>query len=505
MSIFVSQTTIYTQTTTEFFLAGGKKNLPDEEKPILDQLLKFRHSLQTLRKESRGALTLSDVNSKANELTNIVNNLREIRSEGSFLVPRNRVDDCLDTIWMQMFYLWDKLVAISSSIYPTYVSLVTLARSAEALKLSGAWTSADVERLQQRLRVLDEEVSATEGKFVAANVGETSVVPLGDKIPAGQAVLAGILNRAHRTIDFLVLENESVGDDLMPLKLELDGINKKLDEIQQKGVTNYSLDTLAPLSKRLHAIESSRGPSGNFGNSDAQYGHATIAGVLNECFDKLGLLVADLDPVPSSSPLYETYRALLDVHSTLVRIYANASTRSDPNQLSQALEAAQEKLQSLEQRRVDGTFVPEGDSFDKAVKLPGQATLHKVLHDCHALVTKLVDPVSLPVGEALISTYELLLKQRTILRKLRAWSHSGWNVKTELQQVEQVLKTVEAGKVKGLFVGVRPQVVAENAEFGELNDEFNLLQSGVPDGQATVGALVDECDSLVWQVYAALA
>ncbi|KAJ3082225.1 hypothetical protein HDU99_003287 [Rhizoclosmatium hyalinum] len=485
-------TTTTTYTTTEVFYA--KKNLPEEEKPILDQLIKFRQSLTKIKKESKGALTLSDVNSKAAELTNIVNTLRELRCDASFMVPRNRVDDVLDTIWMQMFYLWDKLVSIHSTLYPTYVSLVTLARTAEALKQSGAWTPADVEKLQHRLANLDEQVAVHQGKFVPNDVSKATVSEneaVGDHVPMGQAVCMSLLSRIHRTIQQLVLENESVGDELMPLKLELERILEKLGAMEKDGVAGYSLETLAPISKRLHAIDTSRGPTGNFCHSDSQFGHATIAGILNQCFEKLTVLVAGLDPVTNDSPLFDTYRALLAIHSDLVRIYANATTRSDPNQLSVALEVTQEKLQNLEIQRVDGSFVPPTATFDKAVKLAGQASMHKLLHDCHALISKLVDPVSLPVGEALVSTYELLIKQRTTLRKLRAYASAGWDVKRQLKDVEEVLKTVERGRVKGLFVGVEPQI-AENAEFGDLNEEFGLMANGVPDGQATISALVDE-------------
>ncbi|KAJ3062649.1 hypothetical protein HDU98_001476 [Podochytrium sp. JEL0797] len=503
MATAVRTTTFFLQTTEVVW----SKNLPDEEKPILDQLMQFRHSLQSLRKESRGALTLSDVNAKAKELSNIVNTLHETRNATSMFIPapRNRVDTCLDTIWMSMFYLWDKLVAIDSSLYPVYVSLVTLARTTESLRLSGAWTPDQVEPLHLRLRHVDEQVAACEGKFVAQNLSgvDTAVASLGDKIPMGQAVLVSLQNRIHRTIGLLVTENESVAEELMPLKCEVEGIFGKLSELEKKGVDGYSLEALAPLSKRLHSIDASKGTTGNFCNSDAQYGHATISGLLNASFDKLSLLVANLDPVPPTSPLYPTARALLEIHAELMRIYANATTRSDPGQLSLLLESTQSKLHHVELQRVNGTFVPAGESFDHAVKLPGQASLHKLLHDCHAVVTKLVDPVSLPVGEALVSTYELLMKQRTTLRKLRAWSFAGWNVAAELSQVQEVLKTVEAGRVKGLFVGVASrQQVAENADFGDAgeDEEMDMLQNGVPDGQAAVSALVDECDSLVWQV-----
>ncbi|KAJ3031071.1 UNVERIFIED_CONTAM: hypothetical protein HDU68_006659 [Siphonaria sp. JEL0065] len=489
----------------------GKINmhLPSAEQPILAELFKFRHSLSALRKESHDALTLADINAKATELSTIMKKLRDVRFADSHDIdlnePRNRLDDVLDQVWMSMFYVWGKIAAIHESIYPTYVSLVTLSRTVDALRASKAWVPADVEPLQERLRILDEQVAATEGKFVAP-----AADALGDKVPYGQAVLTTLLNKIHRTVAFLNAENEAVYTDseLLPLRTELEGVNKQLTDLLATG---YTLESLAPISKKLHHLDSTRGPTGKFHGLEAELGQATLVGMLNQAFDKLNLLVADLDPVTQTSPLFETYRALLDIHSELSRLLANTAVRSDPKALSAALVPIQERLAVLEKVRVEGTFVPSGDNFDHAVKLPGQASLHKLLHDCHSQISHLVEPISRPIGETLIPTYELLLKQRTTLRKLRAWASSGWNVREDLAKVEAVLKTVESSKVKGLFVGINAPVAdsaaAAEHELGApviAHSETSLHSFAtheIPDGQSTVSALVDECDSLVWTIY----
>ncbi|KAI9351249.1 hypothetical protein BDR26DRAFT_914618 [Obelidium mucronatum] len=424
---------------------SGKINmhLPTAEQPILDQLFKFRHSLTALRKESHDALTLADINAKANELSVIMKNLRDVRFADSHEVdlnePRNRVDDVLDQVWMSMFYVWGKIAAIHESIYPTYVSLVTLSRTVDALRASKAWVPADVEPLQERLRALDEQVAATEGKFVAP--GSTAV---GDKIPYGQAVLTTLQNKISRTIAFLNAENEAVYTDseLMPLRTELEG------------------------------------PTGKFHGLEAEMGQATLAGLLNQAFDKLALLVADLDPVVQTSPLFETYRASLDIHSQLSRLLVQLCSSRMPS------------------------------SFQVKV-LSTSCSM-----TCHSEISHLVEPISRPIGETLIPTYELLLKQRTALRKLRAWAFAGWNVREDLVKIEAILKTVESTKVKGLFAGVgapaSDSAAAAEHELGAVavaQSESSLHSFATHDlaeGQVTISALVDECDSLVWQIYCAL-
>ncbi|KAJ3139446.1 hypothetical protein HK100_011458 [Physocladia obscura] len=509
-------TSIITETNANSVDGDVKRKLSDTEKPILEKLIQFRHSLQEFRKESRGAITLTDVNAKAAELSNIVASLHKARTDEEdisirVLGGRNRIDEILDAIWLHIFHLWDKLVELHASLYPTYVSLVTLARTAEALRASGAWTSADVAPLQNRLRAVDETVAATEGKFVpnVARSDAAQSLRLGDNVPMGQAVLAALLNRCHRVVRFLADELEDVPEELVPLKTEVDGIYAQLAKFKPDGET---LDALAPISKRLHAIDVSRHPSGKFGNYTSETGHAAIAGTLNASFAKLQLLVAAFDPVRPDSPLYETYRALLSIHSDLVRVTTSESLKSDPLQLSVALESVQRRLDTLEkQYRVAGTFVPPNatTTLETAIKLPGQAAMHKLLHDCHAIITSLVDPIALPVGETLVSTYELLMKQRTVLRRLRAYATAGWNVKQDLKKVEEILKGVESSRMNGLFAGPKQTSVKSIAESAELiagidADLVSLSEEdsehGIPDGQAVVSALVDECDSLVWQI-----
>ncbi|KAJ3066200.1 hypothetical protein HDU98_010485 [Podochytrium sp. JEL0797] len=487
---------------------GGKINtqIPTAEKPILQSLYRFRQSLAQLRKESHDALTLADINAKGAELADIVQTLETVRHSSTTHEidpnePLNLVDAVLDQAWMSMFALWSKIGGVDGSVYPTYVSLVSLARSAEALRASEAWTAEEVESLSERLRVLDESVAAAEGKFVATEI--VNAAGLGDKVPSGQAIMTSLLNRVHRVVALMNADIDSVASDLVPLQTELEGFLKQLSGMPK---TEYSMDSLAVISKRLHAIDAGRGATGNFRGTESKAGQATVSGTLNACFDKLNLLVANLDPVTDSSPLYESYRSLLTIHSELATMLNNTQLRSNLKSLSTALAFVQSKLQDLELQRVDGAFVPSGSTFEVAVKLPGQATMHKLLHDCHAKISKLVEPISVPVGEALLPTYELLFKQRTRLRKLRTWASAGWNVREDLSKVQEVLKSVDATKIKGLYAGNRLSSYHDSltsgipfaSAFSHPTAADAVYFPQVPNGQATVAALADECDSLVW-------
>lgn len=501
--------------------ANFSMTVPAPEKQILDDLFKFRRSLHSMKKESRGMLTLADIDAKAGELSMIMKRLRQARNTETIyeFSTRNRVDDVLDSIWMSMFYVWSSIAGIHESLYPTYVALVSLARTAEALRAGGAWMEEDVEPLQERVRAIEETLTA--GKFL--NPNKDATIQEGDKVPNGQAVLTSMLNRVHRILAYLNTQLEVSGADLEDLVEELEGISTKLDgfKVAGSGVRNYTMADLAPLSQRLHAIDSGRGPNGRFPTAEeATSGQPKCAAILAKCFEKLSLLVSDLDPVHHDSPLYTIYRSLLDVHSQLTALFFNQQIRNNPTKLSESLEGIQKTLQTVESMRVNGIFMPDAaaaTTTDKAAALPGQATMHKLLHDCHALVTKIVDPVAMPVGETLMSTYELLLMTRSKLRKLRAWATMGWNVKKEMEDAEKAVQSVESTKVKGLFVGAVGAETAKAAEVSRMGNSAAPLSvvdvdsdlgwlmplsdnRGVPDGQATVSALVDECDSLVWEI-----
>ncbi|KAI8610379.1 hypothetical protein BC830DRAFT_1146046 [Chytriomyces sp. MP71] len=463
------------------------KSVPPSERPILESLFVFRKNLHALRKESHDALTLADVNAKAKQLSEIMKQLRDARLDSSDFESRNWVDDMLDAVWMQMFAIWGKIAAVDESLYPTYVQLVVLSRTVDALRQSRAWTPVDVLPLQERLAVLDEAVADAEGKFLAP--GAT------DKIPHGQAVLMSLHSKIHRSITFMVNENDSVDDNMTPIVEELMQIQQQLAELQGKG---YRMDDLAHISKRLHHLDSGKGPYHIISN---RAGHATIAGYLNVCFDVLTDMVADLDPVLNDSPLHPHFQSLQNIHASLKTLDANESLKHNQALLSKELSRIQGQLAPIESLRVAGIFTPEGTEATTAITLRGQANMHKLLHSIHALVSQIVEPVAGPLGDRLVHSYEVLVKMRAKLRRLRAWSCAGWNVRADLDAAIAELRDVEATRMKGLFMG---DVKGEEDNFGFGRVAIGVHQEvgweTVPMGQAAVSALADECDSLIWQI-----
>ncbi|KAJ3416421.1 hypothetical protein HDV05_001579 [Chytridiales sp. JEL 0842] len=484
--------------------------VPPEEQPILQELYNFRKGLQNLRRESKGAVTLADVDVKANELAEIMTKLRTIRSS-SIHCERNRIDDVLDSIWMILFFIWGNIAGIDETLYPTYVELVSLCRVSEALKKSGAWLPHDVEPLLERLKGLEEKVQG--GLFLDPSQ------PKETEIPAGQAVLHSLLSRAHRTLAILQEDSDSVAEELVPVYEDLKNISEELEEMQVQG--GYCLEMLAPFSDRLHTIDVCRGPHGrftNFSSPTPPSGQATCAGLLAHCFELLTSMISDLDPVHPSSPLHPLSLELTRILQELESIKSNPAIRSNPTLLHEALTPLQHALSLTEKQRVDGTFFPTdeeisiGMSTNAAAVLPGQASLHKLLHKVHSLVTSLIDPLCLPVSETLVGTYELLLSQRSKLRELRKRAALGRNLNAISSEVDAIAKTldgVESSKVDGFFLGAGLKAVSPSKEDGGDvmvgDDGFEWLKPQgrhplSPDGQGVVSALVDECDSLLWEV-----
>ncbi|KAJ3106908.1 hypothetical protein HDU97_005395 [Phlyctochytrium planicorne] len=528
-----------THTHPEQEHAYGK--VPAVEEPILKDLFAYRHSLQHLRKASHGAITLADVDAKANELALIMHRLRQVREAELEGVQRNRVDDILDSIWLILFYIWGKIAAMDESLYPVYVHLVSITRTADALRASGEWTNKDVQPLQERLIAIEEQVvHGSDGiKFLDPKVKEETQA--GDHIPRGQAILTNLLNRAHRAINFLNAENDTIVEHLRPVQHELNSILAELDELRRnsfedeelktlKSVLPYTVDSLASLSDRLHAIDAARGPTGRFNAIPSHAdppGHASCCGLLALCYDRLSELLTNLDSVPESSPLKPFERTLLEILAKLDAVAANKAVRGDPTVLSQKVADIQHDLSAVDGRRNldDGSFVPHGDSYQlnslEAAILQGQARLHSLLKQCHKKITDLVDPVCRPVSETLMSTYESLILLRARLHSLRREALAVRNpdkVRKGLEEASAQIKTVEGTKVRGLFRGHAAVLEAAKAsavdhemrenEGEKVNvQEEDLLawltpQSKtalVPEGQAAVSALLDECESLVWE------
>ncbi|KAJ3112601.1 A-kinase anchor protein 7 isoforms alpha and beta [Phlyctochytrium bullatum] len=547
------------------------KQIPAEEEPILRELYAYRHSLHHLRKEVHGAITLADVDAKANELGLIMHRLRKIR-ESEKETERNRVDDTLDSIWMILFYIWSKIAAVDESLYPAYVNLVSIIRTADALRASNEWTPLDVAPLQERLMALEETLSETQkadganGSIRFLDPNQPAEKQAGDFVPRGQAVLTTLLNRAHRIIEILNAENETITEHLHPVHHELTSILAELDALREASLPfleaaetveseeerrshlPYTLESLAPILDRLHAIDAARGPTGRFNaipSASEPAGQATCAGLLALAYERLSELLTALDTVPWSSPLKPFERTLLQLIS---RLDALVAEHPEPAELTRRLGEIQHDLSAIERRRslADGTFIPldgNGEPFDaeEAAVMQGQARMHNLLRKCHQKVAKLVAPVNQPVSDTLIGTYENLILLRARLHGLRRQAvqsnlrfkgaEKAVGLGAEVERLDREIEAcgreiakVENTRVRGLFRGQSATVVAavvsanedEKRQYGEESakaaaspeaQEEDILawlspQSktpAVPEGQAAVSAMLDECESLLWE------
>ncbi|KAJ3194536.1 hypothetical protein HK101_002488 [Irineochytrium annulatum] len=534
------------------------RKVPKNEQPVLRELFDFRRSLVHLRRDSHGAITLADVDAKANELSLIMHRLREVRRDNA---QKNRLDDVVDSIWMHLFYIWTKIATVDDSLYPLYVNLVSVSRTADVLRASGEWcartyTIACYSYLhymstnskprhfsKDRLREVDS-LFAAGAKFISPTKGSN--------LAPGQAVLASLLSRAHRAVAILNDEAELIDDQLRPIHDDLVSLQHEL-EFLRDGPQACAPEALAPLADRVRAIEASRGPTGRFDaasepTSVTPRGQPTCAALLSRCFNLLAELESQVAVLPASSPLQADARALDAILTRLIVLRHDNNLASKPAELSSQLVNIQRDLAVIERRRICGTFVPPTDppfggmDATSAALLPGQHALHRLLRLCHEQITAIVDPLCRPVSETLLKSYEDLVLARAALRRVRRDVLGGRCAEADrerearkiLDEVAAQIRDVERTKVRGLFRGHAAVVAAaaatavegemraygmvgafspreETAE-GKQRDEDEerdeeilrwLDPKGtgeeVPAGQAVVGALVDECESLLWE------
>ncbi|KAJ1562810.1 polysaccharide biosynthesis domain containing protein 1 [Cladochytrium tenue] len=512
-----------------------KAKASDPEAPILAEVVALRHRLRDLRAHSHGALTLGDLDAFAYDLgkpftsflltfmlattytPQVMDRLHDIRSSqpASAVLGRTSrtsalVDRTLDAIWAAQFDAWAMTEKVAPTLYPSYVATAAVLRMADALRAAGAYSQEEVTSLMDRVRQIEEGL---------ANSGKSTEDP-----PRGQAVLSSMLNRAHRLLRIMLVQDDEVAEPLWPVLAELRELKAKLSEYEAAHIVSSDggpgpKPDVAKLKKYyeiLHAMDMLRDSNGRFESSKKgppTSGEALCSSLLNHCFDKLYSLIADMDPMPPKSTLEPIAQELTHIETDLELLSrahddkiaelsgehgsATASERrAEIRQLAldtaAALAAVQERLRKVELLRIDGVFhPPPGVPIPSNEKLvPGQLILSRRLGRCRALYSHVVHAYEtappagngevggqLP-GETLLPIYERLLAARTKLWRLRSRAAAAsprwgeWLVESQMQVAGDTAETAAAVRAK--LDEARATVIAELAG---VSDELDAVRA----------------------------
>jgi len=243
--------------------------VPENQQQVLKELYAFRRHLIGIKKQNI-PLTLSDINKECEVMTSHLENLRVVRSESSptfkesFKVTeatasRNLVDEVIDSIWLIMFEIWARVAQVDHRLYPRYCQLSNIQRQLLTFKLTGVFTASDLMKYRDQIHNLDE-YAIMETKFLDPKVPVEEQI--GDRVPAGQALLYSMHTKIHRLLDLLTYEADHVDPKLEPMRERLVQISHELEGIKGK---EYLAEDIAPYQRELHEIEVSKNSIGVFG------------------------------------------------------------------------------------------------------------------------------------------------------------------------------------------------------------------------------------------------
>jgi len=132
----------------------------------------------------------------------------------------------------------------------------------------------------------------------------------------------------------------------------------------------------------------------------------------------------------------------------------------------------QRQLDRIDEARVDGNFL---DAEGRPSDLPDQRTLLYLLRKSYALIYHLLDS-SVPVSEALLPIYNQLNTLRRCLIEVK--KAGGVSSPRELYPYSMKLNSIDNMRVDGKF----------------------MVGDDIPDGQAAVTALLEDCFDLAYEL-----
>ncbi|KAK9718726.1 hypothetical protein K7432_005298 [Basidiobolus ranarum] len=430
-----------------------------EEHPILESLVTFRNRLGVLKKDRNNYYKAADVVAIYNEVKNQVEKLLEIRKreKHDYDEYQNRVDTVLDDVFQLLSLFWMAL-GKNRELPATYVQLVTMKQCLDSMDVFGVYSQEDITAFSDRLqdiegiikqdRILDEE----------SPNHQNGLTPLVSKK----------LNQCQNLLKSFRNSLENMDDELIPIHKSLLNLSRELAIISARG--DYDLNRVREIQEELREIDGSR-EEGKFISKDGSVsvGQAQVIGLLERCYDMIHDIFASNEIV--AEPLKPIYERLADTKAQLQKlVLTHRWTLRETD-----LWAYQIQLNEIDAMRKDGYF------YDEEKNIPeGQAVLNYLLQKCYRLVYHLLSS-SEPIAEPLMPIHNQLITLRTCLLEVKKWG--GPFTARELYPYQLKLASIDNLRVDGKF----------------LDEDGN-----VPEGQAIVMSLLNECYDVIYELKASV-
>ncbi|TFB07655.1 hypothetical protein CCMA1212_001205 [Trichoderma ghanense] len=305
-----------------------------------------------------------DLESIQSTLTNLSNSIKqagssEHKAENSPYLLKllsNRVTKCLATL----DNLQKRLGRIGEPLLPTHEKLISILRSISLANTKAKFSSAEVQKLQKQL--LDIGEKRKDGQFVDEN----------GNVPRGSVEIAELYQRCLKWSEMVLERKGSMPEQFRPTYETLVAIRNELEKLSLTQAWALRETDLYDFQRQLDKIDESR-QNGNFyddrGRPADLYTQRTMLYLIRRSYAYIYSFILASEPV--SEALLPVYNQLQTLKRCLLEVRDSGGVSSVRELYPYSM-----KLNSLDNLRVDGKFVVNGDIPE------GQGSVSELLAEC---------------------------------------------------------------------------------------------------------------------------
>jgi hypothetical protein len=488
------------------------------EQPILDKLLNIRDHLSILKQDRSSYVQSQDVMKFYDQVIQQVQALNKLREKKRD--EQNRVDTVLDDCF-QLISLFFLTIGRNSEAPAVYSAISTVKRLLDHLREAGFYSQKDLESIGHHIEKWRESVER--GK---ESHSEDLLTLLNARINVCNDLLAELKDRLSR-LDPAMMERyeklvsivrslsacntRSRVSEMMWRYEEADAntvqfptkeVNEFEQQIKQMQV-EMQTDTYQHEGMGAEQAYAEKLSKLTLTEGEVQDGRTIILALLVRCTlwieiirEKYDYVSALLSTSPADAPhrqgkiderFQDTYDKLLKIKNTLEQMNLTQAWSLRETDLY----SYQRQLDRVDEARVNGNFL---DAEGRPADLHAQRTLLYLLRKSYAFIYQYIIS-SEPVSEALLPIYNQLLTLKRCLKEVKR--SGGVDSPRELYPYSMKLNSIDNMKKDGKFM-VRSRSHSHCCT--SVSDILSQVGNDIPEGQASVTALLNECFELAYEL-----
>ncbi|QFZ30461.1 hypothetical protein EJF18_80180 [Clavispora lusitaniae] len=464
------------------------KTVPDYEKPIHTAVVQLYDTLQELKNNRSKFLSSKQVYSIYEQFLEQVHELSIVRKDeelkGLTLSLPTPTDQVIDDCW-QLLSLSFVTCGLTKFAPATYSSLSTVYKLLTHLKECQVFSIDDLRPIKQRLDEIRDIISHSENIDEGSMDAENGAA---DHHAEESLLLRTKLHRCQQAYDELEETFRRMPSDLEPVYTQLISLRKSLLNCVTLQSDSGKAPDVEPLRASLRRIEAQRDENGRFRSSgDAELverAQMVLNGLLDDCnnllqdagldmlaaFSDLSVDMSDKESATFAG-LRSVYEELIALKQTLEKLLVTRRWTMRETDLY----GYQKQLKRLDEQRV--SLTQDSASSGAAGRKMRRVSLLVLylLRRCYSLVYKLLES-SEPVSESLQPIHNQLSTVRRCLLEIKRVD--GLSNLRQLYPFQFKLASLDNLRHDGKFI----------------------VNNQVPEGQATLNALLAECFDIMHEL-----